>query len=274
MFDLGLKKTLDYDKNKYKLAVKSLESIKKDFYWDYGINIFQNIHLKDVIDNEIANLKRDKNGLILKFENIENIESIKRQLEDLLIKEHERVVKNNPKLYGDDREFILGLLPRKSKSKMQLKHIIANNITKGSHFEKSSKLEYGYQGIYKITLPELVEASSSSAKKGWYTLSLGITGYAMTSGTKKKLKEINARITIHEKGIQIHGGGPNGSNLRFKWESILDAEYKGGLIILKFVDGSHILIQWLRFFSSKYQIEILAELINERKKGIVEEGWD
>lgn len=273
MFDLGLKKTLDYDKNKYKLAVKSLESIKNDFYWDYGINMFQNIHLKDVIDDEIAYLKRDKNGLILQFENIENIESIKMQLEDLLIKEHKRVVKNNLKLYGDDWEFILRLLPRKSKSKMQLKHIIANNITKGSHFEKSSKLEYGYQGIYKITLPEFVEASSSSAKKGWYTLSLGITGYAMTSGTEKKLKEINARITIHEKGIQIHGGGPNGSNLRLKWESILDAEYKRGLIILKFVDGSHILIQWLRFFSSKYQIEVLAELINERKKGVVEEGW-
>ena len=91
--------------------------------------------------------------------------------------------------------------------------------------------------------------------------------------TKDYKKVKNARISIHDKGLQIHGAGPAGSNLKLEWDNIVKATKDGKKIILTLPNGAQISLK----ANMQVTNETLKQIdlrINEKICGVPEKGWD
>lgn len=87
----------------------------------------------------------------------------------------------------------------------------------------------------------------------------------------KKIK--NAMATIHDKGLQIHGAGPGGSNLKLEWDTIVQASRDGKTIVLALSDGNHIYLK-ANIQVTKETVKQIDSRVNEKICGVFDEGWD
>lgn len=93
-------------------------------------------------------------------------------------------------------------------------------------------------------------------------------------GSSKYHKKVkNAGVTIHDKGLQIHGAGPGGSNLKLEWDAIVEASRDGKKIILTLSNGSHIFLK-ANMQVTKETVKHIDFRINEKICGVPEKGWD
>lgn len=156
----------------------------------------------------------------------------------------------------------------------QLKQEEQRKTKKRLKLEKTEhQLKSGMECLIK--LPEFEVTGRSGATKAVATLAGGLIGFALTSGSTKKKREINSKLRMAEKGIVIANGDINGADLRIPWENILNVEGVEGNIyrcLIKLTDGSKIEVQPTTIRPiGKYMVQVL----NPKCKGIPpeEKGW-
>lgn len=131
-----------------------------------------------------------------------------------------------------------------------------------------------------IRLPEYDSVSRGMLTKGVATAAFGLIGFAMTSGSKQIQKEIHTRMIIIEKGVKFDRATENGGDLKIPWEEIVNVNVYWhaadcGLIFV-FKDNSTLNTSFFgnRRFTNKNVLTRIADYINSRASGTVDDGWN
>lgn len=130
----------------------------------------------------------------------------------------------------------------------------------------------------KIILPEYeVSSSHGMVTKGVATGVFGLVGLAMTMGSSSKLREIKGVVRIADKGVVIHNGTIDGSDLRIPWDQIVSVQRKSYVVYL-ILSGNQQIDIWFYGTGILGNIDgyskVFESYVNEYARGQVDEGWD
>lgn len=129
------------------------------------------------------------------------------------------------------------------------------------------KLRKGY--ITKIKLPEFETVSQGGASRAAATMVGGLIGFALTSGSITRKREISTTFRMADNGLVIEQGTVNGTDLKIPWESIISIDKSITWFSINLTDGSEILSlpPW------GTELDDVIMILNSKACGVVDDGW-